>query len=280
MNSSRSFQTITLALFVIGILLMALGGYLTPISRLALSPFIGLQTWLSTRYYAIQDFLTAPRDAARLTQRNAELEAEIARLQAQIIALQQENSELQVLSALLDFARAHPANNYLSAAVIGRDASPFLHYVFINRGSDDGLRRGMPVVSEKGLVGRVAAVTAGAARVQLITDPAVAINVRLQPSGAEAILTGSITGELTLDSIPQDAAVQAGDLVLTSGLGGNYPANILIGQITGIRQRPVELFQSASVQPVVDFSKLEIVLVIVNFQPVDITPLLPTPGVP
>ena len=280
MNLPRSFQTAILAFLVIGILLLALGGYLTPISRLALSPFISGQTWLASRYVAVRDFMTAPRDVTRLTQVNAQLEAEVARLQSQIIELQQQNSELQVLSALLDFARDHAENEYLTAAVIGRDISPFLHYIIINRGSDDGLRRGMPVVSSQGLVGRVAAVTAGGARVQLITDPGTAINVRIQPSGAEALLQGSITGDLTVEAIPQDANIQSGDLVLTSGLGGNYPANILIGQISGVRQRPVELFQNATVQPVVDFSQLEIVLVIVNFKPVDIVPLIPNQSAP
>ena len=76
------------------------------------------------------------------------------------------------------------------------------------------------------------------------------------------------------------APVQIGDLVLTSGLGGNYPSNILIGQVTGVRQRPFELFQSASVQPVVDFSELKIALVITNFRPVDISPLAPSPVAP
>jgi len=278
MNSLRSFQTVIIILVVAGLLLLALGGYLAPLSRVALSPFIDLQTWFATRFQAIQDFMTAPRDMTRLTQRNAELETEIARLQAEIIELQQENTELQVLSALLDFARSHPENEYLTAAIIGRDPSPFLHYVIINRGSDDGLLRGMPVVSQQGLIGRIAAVTSGASRVQLITDPASTINVRIDPSGAEANLSGSITGDITLDLIPQDVVVNPGDLVLTSGLGGNYPPNILIGQVASIRQRPFELFQIASVQPVVDFSKLEIALVITNFRPVDILPLIPTPG--
>lgn len=278
MNLSRSVQTIVLALLVVGVLLLALGGYLTPLSRVALSPFVGAQSWLAERYQAIRDFLTTPRDVTRLTQRNAELEAEIARLQSQIIELQQQNSELEVLSALLDFARTNPGPEYLTASVIGRDPSPFLHYIIINRGSDDGLHRGMPVVSSQGLVGRVAAVTAGAARVQLITDPGGAVNVRIQPSGAEAILTGSITGETTIESIPQEANAQIGDLVLTSGLGGNYPPDILIGQLSGVRKLPVELFQSASVQPIVDFAKLKVVLVITNFQPAEIAPLIPTPG--
>ena len=278
MNSLRSFQTIIIILVVAGLLLLALGGYLSPLSRLALSPFVDLQTWFATRFQAIQDFMTAPRDMTRLTQRNAELEAEIARLQAEIIEFQQENTELQVLSALLDFARAHPENEYLTAAIIGRDPSPFLHYVIINRGSDDSLVRGMPVVSQQGLIGRIAAVTSGASRVQLITDPDSAINVRIEPSGAEAILSGSITGDISLDLVPQDTDINPGDLVLTSGLGGNYPPNILIGQVASVRQRPFELFQTASVQPVVDFSNLEIALVITNFRPVDISPLIPTPG--
>ena len=278
MNSLRSFQTIIIILVVAGLLLLALGGYLSPLSRVALSPFVDIQTWFATRFQAIQDFMTAPRDMTLLSQRNAELEAEIARLQAEIIEFQQENTERQVLSALLDFARSHPENEYLTAAIIGRDPSPFLHYVIINRGSDDGLLRGMPVVSQQGLIGRISAVTSSASRVQLITDPDSAINVRIEPSGAEAILSGSITGDVSLDLVPQDTVINPGDLVLSSGLGGNYPPNILIGQVASVRQRQFELFQTASVQPVVDFSKLEIALVITNFRPVDITPLIPTPG--
>lgn len=278
MNFPRSFQTATLALLVIGILFLALGGYLAPLSRLALSPFVGVQTWVSEHYLALRDYLTTPRDVARLTQQNAQLAEQNARLQAQIIELQQQNAELDVLSALLEFAQTNPEPDYLSAAVIGRDPSPFLQYIIINRGSDAGLRRGMPVVSAQGLVGRVAAVTAGAARVQLITDPSSAINVRIRPSQAEAVLTGSITGDLTVEAIPQEADVQIGNLVLTSGLGGNFPPDILIGQVSGVRKLPVELFQSASVQPIVDFSNLKIVMVITNFQPVDIEPLIPTPA--
>jgi rod shape-determining protein MreC len=193
-----------------------------------------------------------------------------------VIALKQQLSETQVLSALVDFARVQPENRYLAATVIGRDPSPFVQYVIINRGSDDGLRRGMPVVTQQGLVGRVAAVTSGAARVQLITDPASSINVRLEPSRAQAVVLGDLTGELSLDMIPQSAEVKVGDLILTSGLGGNYPSDILIGQVTGVRQIETDLFQHASVQPVVDFSKLEIVLIITNFRPVEISPLVPT----
>jgi len=279
-SSPRTLQTIVLAIVVVGLIVLALGGYLTPLSRTVLAPLVFAQTWIATRYQAIQNYIAAPQDMARLRQQNTALDAEVSRLESEIIRLNQQLSETRVLEALVDFARVQPENRYLAAAIIGRDPSPFLQYLIINRGSDDGLRRGMPVVTDKGLVGRISRVTAGAASIQLITDTASAINVRLEPSRAQAILIGLVTGEVNLDMIPQSAKVEPGDLVLTSGLGGNYPANILIGQLTGVRSRDYDLFQSASVQPVVDFSQLEIVLVITNFQPVDISPLIPTPGVP
>ena len=245
-----------------------------------MAPVISAQTWLSTRFSAINNYINSPQDLAELRNQNQSLEVENARLEAEIINLEQQLSETNILSALVDFARVHPENRYVAASIIGRDPSPFVKYAIINRGSDDGLRRGMPVVTSQGLVGRVAAVTAGAGRTELITDPASSVNVRVEPSGAQAVLLGSVTGDLTLDMIPQSAAVQVGDLVLTSGLGGNYPGDILIGQVTGVRKRETDLFQSAAVQPVVDFSNLEILLIITNFRPVDIGPLVPTAAAP
>lgn len=282
MNSSvtRSLQTIVLILIALGLIALALGGFLTPLSRIILNPIISTQTWIASRYQAVQSYLSAPQDIANLREENARLQSENSRLQTQIIELQQQLSETSILSALVDFARANPENRYQAAAVINRDPSPFMQYVIINRGSDDGMRRGMPVVTQQGLVGRITAVTAGAAHVQLITDPASTVNVRLDPSQAAAMLTGSISGDLSVDMIPQGANVESGNLVLTSGLGGNYPPNIVVGQVSGVRSRDQDLFQRAAIQPIVDFSKLEIVLVITNFRPVDTAPLIPTPGAP
>jgi rod shape-determining protein MreC len=268
------YQLVVLVLLASGLLLLALGGYLSPLLNTVLRPVQGVQTWLYDRFQAVQDFLNAPADIARLRQENADLQAENASLQTEIISLRQQVSEIELLSALLDFARARPENAYQAAEVIGRDPSPFLHYVMINVGSDAGIRRGMPVVGQEGLVGRVAQVTANAARVELITDPASQVSVRLQPSNVDGVLVGSITGDLSIALIPQVAALGAGDLVFTSGIGGLYPGNILIGQVSSVRQEAQALFQTASVQPVVDYTRLEIVLVITNFQPVDLTPLL------
>ena len=273
----RTLQTTIIFLVVGGIMALALGGYFSSASNVFTGSLINVQAWFSARYLAVQDFFTSPRDMASLRQRNAELEGEVAELQAQVIQLQQEVGQTQVLAALVDFIRVRPENEYAAAAVIGRDPSPFLHYVIINRGSNEGILRGMPVVTNQGLIGRVDAVIADAARVQLITDPAASVNVRLQNAETEASLVGSVTGDLTLEMIPQDIDIQRGDLVLTSGLGGGYPPDLIIGQVVNVRSRDFDLFQQATVQPVVDLNRLEIVLVIVNFEPVDFAPLLPVP---
>jgi rod shape-determining protein MreC len=275
-HSPQTVRNATLALVVIGLVMLALGGYLSPLYRIAVNPLVLAQTWVSQRYMAFYEFLTVPRDVANLRQQNITLESENARLQAQVIELQQQLADQQYESALLQYAKQHTENRYAAAEVIGRDPSPFLKYIIIRRGSDDGIRHGMPVVTEQGLVGRIAQVNAGASSVELITDPSSAVNVRLQAAQRDAVLIGSVTGDLILDMVPQDIKIPNGDVVLSSGLGGLYPSNLMIGQVISVHQKQNDLFQTASVQPVVDFSALKIVLVITNFKPVDISPLVPT----
>jgi rod shape-determining protein MreC len=273
--SLKNWQKIVIVLLLLGVLMLAIGGYLQPIIKTALNPVVKVQEWFYDRYQGIRVMLNASSDLVMLQQKNSELEQENATLRSQIVAYQQQVTEVEILSALLDFARAQPQNEYQAAAVIGQDPSPFLQYVIINRGSDDGLRRGMPVVSNEGLVGRIDAVTANAARVQLINDADSAINVSIQPSDDTGILVGGLNGEISIEKIPQNAQIQPGDTVLTSGMGGAYPANILIGTISGVQEQPSDLFQTATVQPFVDFSQLEILLVIKNFQSIDVTDLIP-----
>ena len=158
-----------IVLVAVGLVVLALGGYFNTASDWFSRLLVDAQGWVSSRYLAVADFITVPRDVATLRQRNADLEAEVARLQTQVIQLQQQVTETDILSALVDFARSNPENTYKAAAVIGRDPSPFLRYIIINAGSNDNIRRGMPVVTDRGLVGRVDAVTAEAARVQLIS---------------------------------------------------------------------------------------------------------------
>jgi rod shape-determining protein MreC len=275
MKKTNRWQLVFGILVAVGLVTLAISGYLTPLTRLVVGPVVGAQTWLAERVQAVKELTTAPSDLALMRQRIANLEAENSRLQIEVIELQQQVQKAAVLSTLVDYARSSTENRYLAASVIGYDTSPFLRYILINRGSDDGLRRGMPVVTNQGLVGQVVAVNSSAARVQLITDPAASVNVYLQRADAEAVVQGQLTGEITLEMAPQSANLEVGDLIVTSGLGGNYPANLVIGQVTSVRRRDSDLFQSAAVQPAVNFAELEIVLVITNFRPVDTSSLIP-----
>jgi len=274
--SPQTLRNVVMIFLVFGLILLALSGALRPILGVVMDPFVSAQRWLSMRFMAVYDFFTLPRDVTDLLQRNAQLEDELSRLQSQVIQLQEQLREADVLYSLLDFARARPQDEYIAAAVIGRDPSPFLHYIIIDHGSDDGVRFGMPVVTQQGLVGRIDAVTASAARVQLISDPASVVNVRLQTKNVEAQVIGSITGVISLDMVSQNVDLSPGEILLTSGLGGNFPSDILVGQVIEVKKSEAQLFQSATVQPANDFATLRAVLVIKNFATINITPLIPS----
>jgi rod shape-determining protein MreC len=273
--NSKNIQTIIIVAVVAGLLFLALSGYLTPVFNLTLNPLISFQSWLSVRYLSARDFLTAPRDVTQLREQNAVLESQVNQLQTQLIQMEERLSEAQVCFALLDFGRTNPQYEYVAATVIGREISPFLQYIIIDKGTEEGVLYGMPVVTQQGLVGRVDAVIASAARVKLITDSTSVVNVRLKSAETEAQLNGSLTGDVSLDMIPLETNVELGDVVLTSGLGGNYPPNIFVGQVLSVQKRENALFQTASIQPIVSFDSITAVLVVTNFEAVDISPLVP-----
>jgi rod shape-determining protein MreC len=271
----KNLRNLIIMLVVAGVLFLAVSGYLTPVFSFSVNPLISAQSWLSQRYLAFSDFFNSPRDMATLRAENAQLESEVAMLQTEIVALQENLAQSDILYTLLDFARSNPEHEYVAATVIGREISPFLQYIIIDKGSNDGLRHGMPVVTQQGLVGRIDALISDAARIQLIADANSTVNVKLQTAGVEGLVRGSVTGEITLDMVPVDTIVQIGDILMTSGLGGTYPPNIFVGQVLTMQSKQNVLFQTGSVQPVVDFLNLSAVLVITNFDSVDISPLVP-----
>lgn len=273
--SPRTLQTITIGLIILGVLALALSGMLNQIVGKVIDPLVAVQGWFASRTQAMVEFFTVPRDVASLREENATLQNQVSQLQSELLAARQQLTETDILYALLDYARAKPENKYVAASVIGRDPSPFVKYIIINHGSDDGIVKGMPVVTQQGLVGKVVAVTATAARVQLITDPGSIINVRLEEANTDGQVVGSVTGDVSLDMVNPGITLIQGDLILTSGLGGLYPSDILIGQVLSPENVENSLFQKASVQPVVDFVNLRAVLIITNFRPVDYTPLVP-----
>ena len=270
--SPRVLVTVSLLLLALSVLILSQAGFLRPVEGLAIRPLAALQGGIAPRLAALRALAASPSDVATLRARNAELEAEVARLQQEVITLREQAAEVDVLAALLNFARNAPQNRYVAARVIGSDTSPFLRALWIDAGTDSGVARGMSVVNQAGLVGRVVEVYPTASRVALITDPAEAVNVRLQDSRADGVTSAQPNGELRVDMIDQDAEVASGELVLTSGLGGNFPPQIPVGQVISVRRRDFEVFQQAVITPSVDFENLEILLVVTNFVPLSTQP--------
>jgi rod shape-determining protein MreC len=153
--------------------------------------------------------------------------------------------------------------------VIGRDPSNLQRYITLNVGREGGIARNMPVVTDRGLVGRISDVGTGWSRVLLIIDVSSSVNALTQSTRATGLVQGRADGSLVLRDVPQGDTLSVGDTVFTSGLGGNFPRQILIGQVTEVDRKDYELYQTAAVQPTVDFDHLEMVLIVSDFEPVE-----------
>src|SRR5439155_22095745 len=116
--------------------------------------------------------------------------------------------------------------------------------------------------TDSGLVGRVVEVTSAACKVLLIIDSSSAVNARLQKSREEGVAVGQLAGGLQMQYLSQQAVVEPGDLVLTSGLGGTYPADIILGTVNAVHKLDYEVLQNADLTPGVDFKRLEMVVII------------------
>ena len=206
-----------------------------------------------------------------LRARNALLEETLAQFQAELVELREIESDYQRLTELLEYTTLREEQEFVTADVIAVDQSGQLRTITINRGTRDGIIVGMPVVTQQGLVGRILNVSANASQVLLITDPTSAISARLQTNRVEGTVIGQLSGNLRLTFIPLDEEIIEGDLVITSGLGGNFPPDIVIGQVTSVRQFEFELFQEAQVRSLNNFDTLEFVLVVTGFEPIDLS---------
>jgi rod shape-determining protein MreC len=276
-------RTIFVALLVAGIvalLLLNQTGRLEGIKSLLLTPLTAIQRGVAGLTSGLAQTVHTGPDDATLRQQNADLTAQLAQANKRIIDLQESQADLNLLSGLLNYARSVPDNRYAAANVIGRDSSPFLSFIIIDLGTDAGVARDQPVVTDNGLVGTVVAVTCCSARVRLITDPDSAVTARLQRSRDEGVAVGRFGGGLDLQYLSQQADIKTGDVVLTSGLGGSYPAGIVLGTVSAVQRQSFDVLQTASLAPGVDFSRLEIVLVVTNFKPIDLNPILQPAATP
>lgn len=242
-------------------------GLLIPAENVVLQAMVPVQRVISGTAGAVLDALSILPEATTLREENRRLRQEVEELRARVVSLQEAERENRNLREQLGFKQAYPAYDLLPAEVVGRDPSNYLRFLVIDKGSDDGVRLGAVVVVPQGLVGRVVALGSNFSKVMLITDPSSSVNVLLQSSRATGVAAGQMDGSLLIKYIPQGEILHLGDMVLTSGLGGNFPKGLIVGQVTQVKRKDIELFQEAQAESLIDFRHLEVVYVIRNFVP-------------
>jgi rod shape-determining protein MreC len=291
---SRALLLGTLALLiVVGLILDELNA-LGPLEGIVLqltTPVQRLLRSLADRVIDANQFLSNRRE---LVARNEQLESLVDQLMIENVRLKEFEAQNEDLRAKLEFSETHP-EYILKAAevrgrVIGSEPNNLLAVLIVDVGKRHGIAKGMPVVSERGLVGRILSVGTNWSKVLLIIDPSSSVAAMTQSERAPGVVSGQLGQDLRMDYIPQKDRVTVGDVVLTSGMGGRYPPSIVIGQITEAEQRDVDTFQRATVRPSVSFDKLETILVLTSFEPLDVQgalegqadeePVTTTPGSP
>jgi rod shape-determining protein MreC len=234
------------------------GGPIARILEIPLHFVASMQDSISeiwTHYIALQN----------VWEENRHLRQEIQRLQGEQNLLREKTIIGTQFQQLLAYQETAPMTT-LPARIIGRNVSNWYRAMIINKGDRDGIHPEMGVITEAGVVGRVVRVNPTTAIVLLLSDPNVAITGMVQNSRDEGIIQGTPQGIIHMKYLPPLSPVQPGDPVVTSGLTGDFPRGLQIGRIQQITKADTDLFQLGDISPIVDFSKLEGVLVITSFQ--------------
>ncbi|UCD70674.1 MAG: rod shape-determining protein MreC [Syntrophobacterales bacterium] len=205
-----------------------------------------------------------------------DLKRENVALRRMMAELQQENSSLREkaigserLRNLLGFSKKI-TRPMLPVQIIGIDPSSWFRTIVIDKGTQHGVKRGMPAVSPEGIVGHVLQTSPHCAKVLLITDFNSSVDAIVQRSRAKGVVEGNGENLCSLKYAPRTHDIQQGDRVVTSGLGGRYPKGLMIGKISKIEKKSYGLFQKAEIIPSVNFTKLEEVFVITETYPIEI----------
>jgi rod shape-determining protein MreC len=228
-----------------------------------ISPVTGAFTHLSDGASSIsRDYL----DLVHVRDENAHLRIELARVksdQARLAELEVENQHLTELLALKDAL----GTNAVAANVIGSDANGISRTLVLSSGSDSGLRPGMAVLANQGVVGKIIAVSPNASRVLLIDDHNSALDGFDQRSRARGIVAGMVDDGVILKYADRSQDIRAGDTIVTSGLDGIFPRGLLVGAIQSVHREGPGLFLAVKIAAAVDFRELEQVLILTQPPP-------------
>ncbi len=207
------------------------------------------------------------KERVNLLSENTDLKQQQIYLQAQIQklrALEAENLELRELLQSVE----HEKDSFSEARILQANLDPFRQQILLNKGKNEGVEVGQPVIDAKGLVGVVLSATDHASQVLLLTDTSFAVPVQSVRSGERAIAAGSGTGgELRLNYVPRTADFMEGDQLVTSGLGGRFPAGYPVGVITSIQHDASTRFTLIGVSPSAKLGQFRHVLLVKQHGP-------------
>jgi len=204
-----------------------------------------------------------------LEEENRMLKQKIGELQEQNHRMKEMKLANERLRKLLQFREKNPSS-MIGAEVIGQDPSSWFKSVTIDKGERDGVKKGMAVISPAGVIGQILKTASHYAIVLLLTDYNSAIDSIVQRTRAKAIVEGKGENRCQLKYLLRADEVAVGDVVVTSGLGGNFPKGLMIGEVKKVDKKGHGVFQYAELVPSVDLTQLEEVFVIME-------PLLPSP---
>jgi len=191
---------------------------------------------------------------------NRELKEQIERLRIEQVRLSEDAAQARRLQALLGFKEQYIAQT-VAAQVIGSSGSDQSHVVYIDKGSNDGIKPDMAVITPDGIVGKVLRVVHSSAQVLLINDPSSGVGAILQSSRLQGILQGTAAGEVMLRYVMSDEKVTTGEQVLTSGGDRIFPKGLPVGTVQQTNPGS-DLFLNIRVKPAADLSRVEEVLVV------------------
>jgi len=198
----------------------------------------------------------------QLIEENQKLRVDELRLHEQLLQLEHIKQENDRLRSLLASPLRVEAKKMV-AEILSVDSDPYIHQVVINRGANDGVYEGQPVLDDKGIVGQILHVGTTSSRVILITDVTHAVPVRISRNGIRMIASG--TGRidrLTQNHVPHSTDVVSGDLLVTSGLGGKYPEGYPVARVTLVSQDESRPFSKVFSQPVAQIDRLRYLLLL------------------
>jgi rod shape-determining protein MreC len=197
-----------------------------------------------------------------LEDENRRLRMQNAALMDQLNRYREGHIEGIRLRKLLNLSETLP-NRAVAARVVDRSRTSLFKMILINKGTADGLRVGLPVLSEQGVVGRIIETAWHASQVLLLIDENSNIDALIQRSRAQGILQGAGAAGCNLKYISRAEEVQVGDVVLSSGLARVFPKGLRLGTITGVSRTGEGLFQKIDVAPTVNFGKVEEVIALI-----------------